>query len=130
MPRTRGLSIGLARPIDARNVGLDVIVPALWNELGNELEIVGEDAAELTLDPGIVTGIAIGSRGVLRVLGEPTFECDSRSKVTEGETARRLEAAGYGSNRSSTGKVFVSSNYMREYIKNIHVYVYLTARHW
>lgn len=67
-----------------------------------ELDIVGEDAAELTLDPGTATGIAIGRRGVLRVLGEPMFECDSRSKLTEGETARRLEAAGYGSKRSST----------------------------
>lgn len=42
-------------------------------------------------------GIAIGSRGLVRVIGDPTFECDSRSMDTDGETARRLVAVPYGS---------------------------------
>lgn len=115
IPRTKGLSIGLDKPIDARNVGLDVIDTGLEYELEKELEKVGEDVAEFTFEPGTVTGIAIGRRGVVRVLGEPMFECDSRSKVTEGETARRLEAAGYGSKRSSTEDRFVICTHTREH---------------
>lgn len=94
MPRTSGRRIGLARPIDARSVGLDVTGTVLENEVENEPEKVGEEVAELLLDPGTATGIAIGRRGALRVFGDPTFGCDSRKKVREGETARRLEAAG------------------------------------
>jgi len=43
---------------------------------GREMEVeydpmVGEDVAELVLDPGTETGIAIGSRGLLRLTGDP-----------------------------------------------------------
>lgn len=67
--------------------------------------MVGEDAPEFMPDVGIMIGMAIGSRGLLRLMGEPMFECDSRRRLTEGDTARRLEAVAYGSYLSSTSAV-------------------------
>jgi hypothetical protein len=77
-----------------RIVGLDDI--ALTGNLGKLPEIVGDEHAEFTCDPGILIGnrvefpLPIGVR-----------ELCSR---TAGETARRLLLVGYGSNRSSTVK--------------------------
>ncbi len=61
--------MGLARPMEALRVGLEVIficrgIPAM----------VGEDAAELIAEDGIDTGIAIGNLP----RGDPMFECESR----------------------------------------------------
>ncbi len=100
--RGTGLIIGLDKPIDARNVGLDV----MFIERGYDPDIVGEDVAELTVDPGIEIGIAMGI--LLLPRGEPTVECGSRRWGIEGETARRFEA-GYGSKRSSTTESFMTN---------------------
>jgi hypothetical protein len=41
-------------------VGLDRLIP----DIGYEPDIVGDDAAELTVEPGIDSGTDIGSRGI------------------------------------------------------------------
>jgi hypothetical protein len=64
---------------------------------------VGDDVADVAVDAGIATGIDIGRRGV-RLIGEAMVACGSRRYGIEGETARRLDA-GYGSKRSSTGRL-------------------------
>lgn len=87
-----GLSIGLPRAIDALRVGLDAAFPGRVKEMGYEPVMVGDDAAELTVDPGTLTGIEMGSLGLLRLIGEPMTEWDSRRYDIDGDTARRLEA--------------------------------------
>ena len=48
-------------------------------------------------------GIAMGNRELLFLLmGDPKEPCVSLKCDTEGETARRFDAEGYGSKRSST----------------------------
>jgi hypothetical protein len=59
-----GLNIGLAS-IVARNVGLDVIQTGRDNvnpDIGKEFPIVGDEAAELTAELGMVIGKGIGNR--------------------------------------------------------------------
>lgn len=61
--------------------------------MGYDPVIVGEDAAELTVELGMAMGMEIGSLGLLRpVIGELMPEWLSRRCEIEGETARRLEA--------------------------------------
>lgn len=77
--RCTGRKIGLANPIDALKVGLDVILTGLGKEEGYEPVMVGDDAAELTVEPGIDIGMAMGSLGFGRVLiGEPIDAWESR----------------------------------------------------
>jgi len=62
-----GLKIGLAKPIWALKMGLEVILAGLdmlIPEIGYEPVIVGEDATELTVEQGIDIGTDMGSRGV------------------------------------------------------------------
>jgi hypothetical protein len=49
-------------------VGLAVILTGLGKEVEYDPVIVGDDAAELTADPGIDIGMVIGSLGLGRVL--------------------------------------------------------------
>lgn len=65
--------------------------------------MVGDEVAEFAVDPGIVIGIAIGNRELLFLLiGDPKAPCVSLKCDKDGETARRFDAEGYGSKRSST----------------------------
>lgn len=65
--------------------------------------MVGDDVAEFTVDPGIVIGIAMGNRELTFLLmGDPRVPCVSLKCDNDGETARRFDAEGYGSKRSST----------------------------
>jgi hypothetical protein len=60
-----GLNIGLARDIDVRNVGLDVMQTGRDNispEDGKEPPIVGDDAAELAVELGNGIEMGIGNR--------------------------------------------------------------------
>lgn len=99
-----GRSIGLDNPICARNVGLD-ITPAEPQLYGreplsaevDEVGIIGDDAPEFS-PFGIVIGNGIGTReDPPGVRGPNSKGCDSRRRDTDGETARRLVAVGYGS---------------------------------
>jgi len=81
-------------------MGLEVILAGLDKyppDIEYEPVIVGDDAAELTVEPGIDIGAEIGRRGVpdtareLRI-GETRDMWVSRRKDIEGDTARRLEA--------------------------------------
>jgi hypothetical protein len=65
--------------------------------------MVGDEVAEFTVDPGIVIGIAMGNRELpFLLMGDPRVPCVSLKCDKDGETARRFEAEGYGSKRSST----------------------------
>lgn len=106
--RIIGRKIGLASPICALNVGLDIALadPMLMGRPPARLdrpskdEMMGDDAPEF-MPFGMVIGIGMGTREELGVRGKKE-DCDSRRRETEGETARRLLALGYGSYRSST----------------------------
>jgi hypothetical protein len=82
----RGRDIGLANDIVARNVGLDEMQIGRDNvnpEVGKEQPIVGEEAAELTVEPGMVMGMGIGRLGVPfdgreTKIGDMRDWCDSR----------------------------------------------------
>lgn len=53
--------------------------------------MVGDDAAELTVEAGMEIGMAMGNlEPLLLVMGELAAWWDSRRLCTEGETARRL----------------------------------------
>jgi hypothetical protein len=77
--------MGLARPICALIMGLDVILVGfgrLIPEIGYPPVIIGDEAAELTVEPGIDIGTATGRRGpdsvrTLRI-GETREGCVSR----------------------------------------------------
>jgi hypothetical protein len=90
-----GRVMGLARPIDARIVGLaNGRVP---------LCEIGDDATDPAAEDGIGTGM--GPRDEEPERGIYIGDRDvwfSRKKETEGETARRLDEVGYGSKRSSS----------------------------
>lgn len=78
----------------ALRVGLDVMLIGRGYEEAKEPAIVGEDAAELTVEAGIEMGMAIGNRVLGRMLsGEPMLPCSLRCDM-EGETARRLAEEG------------------------------------
>jgi len=97
-----GRAIGLARPIDARIVGL---------ANGNvPLCEMGEDATDPVAETEDEMGTGIGPRDEEPERGIYIGESDvwfSRSNETDGETARRLEEVGYGSKRSSYFRLLV-----------------------
>jgi len=103
--RGTGLKIGLAKIMDDLRVGLEVMLTGRGKD-GYEPPIVGEEVVELTADPGIFTGIEMGRRAFRPVIGAPTPLCASLKCDMEGDTARRLEADGYGSKRSSSFRLF------------------------
>jgi len=101
--------MGLARLIDERRVGLDATLVDPRLGLENAIaappywDTVGDDATEF--DAEFVAGIGMGPRVEPDVRGMYIGEREewvSRRKDTEGDTARRLDAVGYGSKRSSS----------------------------
>lgn len=75
-----GRMIGLPKITVALSVGLEVIVSARGSMVGYELEIVGEEAAELTLELGMFIGSAIGCREPFPLpIGDPREGCESLS---------------------------------------------------
>jgi hypothetical protein len=73
--RGTGLRIGLAKTIAGLNVGLEVMLTDLGNEPPEkEPPIVGEEAAELALEPGMLIGIAMGSRLFRTFMGDPMVD--------------------------------------------------------
>jgi hypothetical protein len=84
-----GLNIGLPNVTDALRVGLEVILTGRDNvrpDADFEHVTVGDDAAELAVEVGIVIGRGRGYREVPFAL-RPSWE-------REGETARRFEDDG------------------------------------
>jgi len=69
--------------------------------------MVGDEVAEFAADPGIVIGIAMGNRELpFLLMGDPRVPCVSLKCDKDGETARRFDAEGYGSKRSSSFRLF------------------------
>jgi hypothetical protein len=81
--------------MDDRRVGLEVVMTGLDKDRPDayEQEIVGDEAAELAAELGMV----IGRGRDMRATPLERVRWD-----IEGDTARRFEDVGYGSNRSST----------------------------
>ena len=104
--------------ICARSVGLDIALPVLklprLTKYEDDVGTEGEDAPELM--PVFGTGIEIGmlKRGELELRPLNSEEMD-------GETARRLEALGYGSYRSSTVCASAELQYVRTHWTHISV---------
>lgn len=90
-----GRVIGLARPIDARIVGLaNGSVP---------LCEIGDDATDPAAEDVIGTGIGPRDEDPERGI----YIGERFSRRTEGDTARRLDDVGYGSKRSSYFRLLV-----------------------
>ena len=88
-----GRVIGLARPIDARIVGLaNGSVP---------LCEIGDDATDPAAEDVIGTGIGPRDEDPERGI----YIGERFSRRTEGDTARRLDDVGYGSKRSSSTSI-------------------------
>ena len=115
-----GRVIGLARPIDARIVGL---------ANGNvPLCEIGDDATDPAADDVIGTGI--GPRDEEPERGIYIGERDvwfSRRKETEGETARRFDEVGYGSKRSSSTSVVRDDGNGNKRTKETYIFACLCA---
>jgi len=83
--------MGLARPMDARIVGLDM--PLTGRVMDRNAAVptptVGDDVVELAADAGII-GMDIGSLGFERLFGDDGWE--SRRYDKDGETARLFDA--------------------------------------
>lgn len=92
--RGMGRKMGLASIIlVGRRVGLDVMLTDRGKG-GYAVVIVGEDAAELAADVGMLMGMEIGSLDALLFIGEFMDGCESLRYDNEGETARRFELLG------------------------------------
>jgi hypothetical protein len=117
IPDLRGLNIGLASATLVRIVGLEVMQTGRDNanpDVGYE-PMVGDDAAELTAELGTVIGMGKGLPFGVRVMrtGDMRDWWFSRRYDIDGDAARRLEALGYGSYRSSTTMNQASQKYVK-----------------
>jgi len=85
--------MGLAKPIVARSVGLDIPLPGRDMDrnaaVPTPTPTVGDEVVELAADAGMI-GMDIGSLGLERLLGDDG--CESRRCDKDGETARRFDA--------------------------------------